>query len=137
MVVDDTIGVEATSDGDVVAHAVADAMLGAAALGDIGDRYPSDDPRWRDADSMAMVGDTVRELGEHGWRVSSADVTVIAEKVRVAPHRQGIRDSVAAALGVPPDRISVKATTTDGLGFTGRGEGIAAMVVVVLEDRPA
>ncbi|HLA66596.1 MAG TPA: 2-C-methyl-D-erythritol 2,4-cyclodiphosphate synthase [Acidimicrobiia bacterium] len=134
VVVDDTIGVEATSDGDVVAHAVADAMLGAAALGDIGDRYPSDDPRWRDADSMAMVVEIVAELHDRGFAVSAVDITVVAERIRVAPHRSRIRQSMATALGIAIERISVKATTTDGMGFAGRGEGLAAMVVAVLEE---
>lgn len=134
VVVDESIGVEATSDGDVVAHAVIDAVLGAAAMGDIGERYPSDDPRWQGADSMVMLTDIVGEANARGFWVSAADVTVIAEQVRVAPHRQRIRHALAAALGVEVGRVSVKATTTDGLGFTGRGEGLAAMAVVVVEE---
>ncbi len=132
VVVDETRGVAATSDGDVVAHAIVDALLGAAALGDIGERHPSSDPRSQGADSMGMVRAAVAEIAALGFRVESLDVTVIAEDVRVAPHREQIRAGLAAALGVDPDRVSVKATTTDGLGFTGRGEGLAATAAVVL-----
>ena len=132
--VEDAFGVEATSDGDVVAHAVIDAILGAAALGDLGERYPSDDPRWRDADSMSLLGDTVTDVGGRGFRVSAVDVTVVAEQIRVAPHRERIRQGLAEVLGIDVSRVSVKATTTDGRGFTGRAEGLAAMAVAVLEE---
>jgi 2-C-methyl-D-erythritol 2,4-cyclodiphosphate synthase len=134
VVVDESIGVEATSDGDVVAHALIDAILGAAAMGDIGDRHPSDDPRWIRADSMAMLAGTVADAAAQGFRVTAVDVTVVAERVRVAPHRQAIRAALGAALGVEIGRVSVKATTTDGMGFTGRGEGLAAVAVVVVEE---
>jgi 2-C-methyl-D-erythritol 2,4-cyclodiphosphate synthase len=130
--VDETRGVAATSDGDVVAHAVIDALLGAAALGDIGERHPASDPRSQGADSMGMLRAAVAEVAAAGFRVESLDVTVIVEEIRVAPHRDRIRASLAAALGVAIDRVSVKATTTDGLGFTGRDEGLAAMAAVVL-----
>ena len=125
-------GVEATSDGDVLAHAVADALVGAAALGDLGLLFPSHDPRWQGADSMALLGEVVALVGAAGYRVGSIDVTVIAEKVRVAPHREEIRRNLASVLGIGITAVSVKATTTDGLGFLGRGEGLAAMAVVVL-----
>jgi 2-C-methyl-D-erythritol 2,4-cyclodiphosphate synthase len=125
-------GVEATSDGDVAAHAVADALLGAAALGDIGDLFPSADPQWHDADSMVLLTDVVRRLASAGFVVTSIDVTVIAETVRIAPHREAIRSSLAGVLGIPLDSVSCKATTTDGMGFIGRDEGIAAVAVVTL-----
>jgi 2-C-methyl-D-erythritol 2,4-cyclodiphosphate synthase len=131
VVVDESRGVAATSDGDVVAHAVVDALLGAAALGDIGERHPEADSAG--ADSMGMVREAVAEIAALGFRVESLDVTVVAQDVRIAPHRDAIRGSLADALGADRDAVSVKATTTDGMGFTGRGEGLAAMAAVVLD----
>lgn len=125
-------GVSATSDGDVLAHAVTDAVLGAAALGDIGDHFPSDDPDSVGADSMSMLRKTAALALATGWNVVHLDVTVVAEEVRVSPHKEAIRDELAAALGVSSEAVSVKATTTDGLGFIGRGEGIASVAVVTL-----
>ena len=130
--VDAARGVEATSDGDVLAHAVADALLGAAALGDLGALFPSDDPRWRGADSMALLAEVMARVAAAGYRVASLDATVIAERVRVAPHREAIRQRLAGALGMDAATVSVKATSTDGLGFLGRDEGLAAVVVAVL-----
>ncbi len=130
--VDPTRGVAATSDGDVVAHAVADAVLGAAALGDLGDHFPSSDPQWLDADSMEMLARAVALVGDHGYTVTSVDVTVLAERVRVAPHRAAMRSNLAVRLGVEEAAVSVKATTTDGLGWLGADEGIAATAVVLL-----
>ena len=134
VVVDESRGVEATSDGDVLAHAVADALLGAAALGDLGALFPSSDPRWRGADSMTLLAAVVGRLPAAGWRVSSLDATVIAEKVRVSPHREAIRRRLAEVLEVEVDRVSVKATSTDGLGLLGRDEGLAAVAVAVLAE---
>jgi 2-C-methyl-D-erythritol 2,4-cyclodiphosphate synthase len=132
--VDEGRGVVATSDGDVVAHAVVDALLGACVLGDIGSRYPSEDPGSAGADSMSMLR-AVHEAGRSsGWSPTHVDVTVIAEQVRVAPHRDAIRSGLAGALGLTDDRVSVKATTTDGLGLIGSGEGIAAVAVVTVEQ---
>lgn len=131
--VDETMGVEATSDGDVVAHALVDAILGAKAGGDIGELYPSGDPMSRDADSMRILAETVADAAREGLIVASVDVTVVAQHVRVSSHRDAIRRRLAAVLGVDVDRVSVKATTTDTMGFTGRGEGLAAMAVAVLE----
>jgi 2-C-methyl-D-erythritol 2,4-cyclodiphosphate synthase len=116
VVVDEARGVAATSDGDVVAHAVTDAVLGAAALGDMGDHFPSSDTRWRDADSMELLARAVALAGDHGFAVASVDVTVLAERVRIAPHRAAMRANLAARLGVEVTAVSVKATTTDGLG---------------------
>jgi len=126
-------GVSATSDGDVLAHAVTDAVLGAAVMGDIGDHFPSDDPESAGADSMAMLRKAATLALASGWKVAHVDATVVAEGVRVAPHRDAIRDELAGALGASREAVSVKATTTDGLGFTGRGEGIASLAVVTLE----
>lgn len=131
----DRRGVAATSDGDVVAHAVADAILGAAALGDLGDLFPSDDPRWLDADSMLLLGTVVQRLDGLALHPSNVDVTVVAQDVRVSPHRQEMRARLAAVLQLPIERVSVKATTTDHMGFTGRGEGIAAIAIVTLTTR--
>jgi len=126
-------GVEATSDGDVVAHAVADALLGAVALGDLGELFPSSDPQWEGADSMVLLGDVAGRVTAMGFVVSSVDVTVVAQSIRVSPHRDAIRRALASAIGIALDGVSCKATTTDGLGFIGRDEGIAAVAVVVVD----
>jgi 2-C-methyl-D-erythritol 2,4-cyclodiphosphate synthase len=120
------------SDADVVAHAVIDALLGAAALGDIGTRFGVDDPAVAGADSMRMLAVVATEVTRAGWRVGNLDVTVVAARPRVGPHRDALRDRLAQALGVEPDATSVKATTTDGLGSIGRGEGVAAWASVLL-----
>jgi 2-C-methyl-D-erythritol 2,4-cyclodiphosphate synthase len=135
VVVDRTRGVEATSDGDVLAHAAGDALLGAAALGDLGSLFPSDDPRWEGADSMGLLATVVDMVRSAGWVPIALDTTVILEGTRIAPHREQIRVLLAAALGVSVGAVSVKATTTDGLGLTGSGEGLAAMAVAVLRER--
>ena len=129
---------EGHSDADVVAHAVIDALLGAAGLGDIGTRFGVDDPAMGGADSMLMLLDVVAELRAAGWRPGNIDVTVVAARPRIAPHRDTMRERLAVTLGLAPDAVSVKATTTDGLGSIGRAEGIAAWAValVVADDRP-
>jgi len=132
--VDKNRGVIATSDGDVLAHAVADALLGAAALGDLGILFPSADPRWRGADSMQLLAEVVARVQAAGYRVSSLDATVIAQEMRVAPYREAIRLRLAEVLEVEAAGVSVKATTTDGLGFLGRDEGLAAVAAVVLAE---
>lgn len=135
VVVDEARGVHATSDGDVVAHAVVDSVLGAAGLGDIGQHFPSDDPRWEGADSMAMVRHAAMAAHHAGWYVAGCDVTVIAEKIRISPHRDSMRVSLADRLGVTEiESVSVKATTTDGLGFIGHDEGLAVTAVTVLRS---
>ncbi len=134
VVVDDQRGVEATSDGDVVAHAVADALLGAAGLGDLGELFPSEQPEWQGADSLVLLAEVVRRVAEAGLSVHQVDVTVVAETVRVAPHRPAIRAGLAQTLGLDPAAVAVKATTTDGLGFLGRDEGVAAVAVAVLAE---
>ena len=126
-------GVEATSDGDVALHAVIDAMLGAGALGDLGLHFPSSDPRWHGASSADMVSVAKSLLAGLGLRVVSVDVTVIAQSIRIAPVRDEMRVQIAAMLELDVDSVSVKATSTDGMGFLGRDEGIAATAVVTVE----
>jgi len=126
-------GVEAHSDGDVVIHALCDAIFGALAMGDIGKHFPPSDPQWRDADSRQFLRHAARLMAGQGYRLGNADVTVIAEAPKVGPHAAAMRENLAADLGCGIDRISVKATTSERLGFTGRGEGIAAQACVLLE----
>ena len=125
-------GLVAHSDGDVVLHALADALLGAIAAGDIGQHFPDTDPAWRGADSRALLRRVVAMVGEAGLRVANCDVTVIAAAPRVATHRGAMRANIAADLGVALADVNVKATTTEALGFVGRGEGIAAQATVLL-----
>ena len=132
VVADSDRGVEATSDGDVAAHAVSDALLGAAGLGDMGTHFPSSDGRFAGADSMALLGQVVRLASEAGWRVGNVDVTVVSQSVRVGPLREAMRERLAAVLDVGLDWVSVKATTTDGIGAVGRDEGVAATAVVLI-----
>jgi 2-C-methyl-D-erythritol 2,4-cyclodiphosphate synthase len=126
-------GVVAHSDGDVVIHALCDAIFGALALGDIGRHFPPTDERWRGADSRQFLRHAAALMHEHGYALGNADITVIGEAPKVSPHVQAMREQLAAALGSDIGRISVKATTTEQLGFTGRGEGIAAQACVLLE----
>lgn len=130
VVVDDTRGLEATSDGDAVAHAVSDAVLGAANLGDMGTHFPSSDPRWVDANSLDMLSDVVRMASDVGVEVDFVDVTVVSESVRISDHRREIAAGIARAVGIDPALVSVKATSTDGLGFVGRDEGLAVLATV-------
>lgn len=125
-------GIVAHSDGDVAIHALCDAMLGALALGDIGQHFPPSDERWRGADSRAFLRHCNALIGERGWKVGNADITVICERPKVGPHAQAMRECLSADLGIALDAVSIKATTTETLGFTGRGEGIAAMAVCLL-----
>ena len=125
-------GVLAHSDGDVVIHALCDAMLGALALGDIGVHFPPSDARWKGCDSRVFLRHCQSLLAERGWRVGNADVTVVCERPKVAAHAPAMRANLAADLGIEVDAVSVKATTSEKLGFTGRGEGIAAQAVVLL-----
>ena len=125
-------GVLAHSDGDVVLHALCDAMLGALALGDIGVHFPPSDARWKGADSRVFVRHCNELLRERGWQVGNADVTVVCERPKIGPHAQAMRETIAADLGLGIDAISVKATTSERLGFTGRGEGIAALAACLL-----
>ena len=123
-------GLDGWSDADVLAHAVIDALLGAAGLGDIGEQFPDTDPRFRDANSMELLASVVPLLGARA--VLHTDATVLMERPRLAPHRETMRANLAAALGVLVERVNVKASTGEGMGFVGRGEGVAALAVVTL-----
>ena len=125
-------GVVAHSDGDVAIHALSDAMLGALALGDIGHHFPPSDPRWKGVAGVDLLERVGALLVERGWRVGNADITIVCEQPKVGPHVAAMRATLAAVLGVAHDVVSVKATTTEALGFTGRGEGIAAHAVCLL-----
>ena len=127
--------VVAHSDGDVLIHALCDALLGAAALGDIGRWFPDSDPRYRGADSRDLLREVVRKLDKLEWGVANADLTLVAQVPRVAPHVPVMRKLLAEDLSVAPDAVNVKATTSEGLGFTGRKEGIAAHAVALLVRR--
>jgi 2-C-methyl-D-erythritol 2,4-cyclodiphosphate synthase len=128
-------GVIAHSDGDVAIHALCDAMLGALALGDIGQHFPPNDMRWKDANSRDFLRHCNDLITQHGWAVGNADITIVCERPKIGPHAQAMRECMAADMGVGIDAVSVKATTSEKLGFTGRGEGIAAQAVVLLVQR--
>jgi 2-C-methyl-D-erythritol 2,4-cyclodiphosphate synthase len=125
-------GLAGHSDGDVLAHALTDAVLGAAGMEDIGALFSSDDPSLAGADSVELLREAWRLVHGAGWELVNADVVLIGEEPRLAPHRAAMRARLSAALDVEPDRVAVRATTTDGLGFTGRGEGLAAQAVALL-----
>jgi 2-C-methyl-D-erythritol 2,4-cyclodiphosphate synthase len=125
-------GLAGHSDGDVVAHALVDALLGAAGLGDIGELFPSGDPQWLDASSMRLLQRSYEVVKGAGYELVNADCVLIGEEPRIAPQREAMRARLAGALGVAPDAVSVRATTTDRLGFAGRGEGLAAQAVALL-----
>ncbi|HSL95937.1 MAG TPA: 2-C-methyl-D-erythritol 2,4-cyclodiphosphate synthase [Thermoleophilia bacterium] len=127
-------GLAGHSDADVAAHAVTDALLGAAGLGDIGQLFPDDDEAYRGADSIALLAEVRRRVAAAGWRVVNVDLTVVCEAPRLAPLRGAMAARLAAALGVTPEDVGVKATTTEGMGFAGRGEGIVALAVCLLTD---
>ena len=126
-------GLEGHSDADALLHAVCDAILGALALGDIGKHFPDTDPRYRGIASAELLRRVCVLAARRGRRVGNVDATVVAERPRLAPHVDAMRERIAAVVGVAPDRVGVKATTTEKMGFCGRGEGIAAMAVVLLE----
>ncbi len=128
-------GLDGHSDADVLSHAVIDALLGAAAMGDIGQHFPDTDERFRDADSLDLVRSVVSALDANGFRIVGVDATVMMERPRLSPYRETIREALATALGVGIGHVNVKATTGEGLGFVGRGEGVAALAVASL-DRP-
>lgn len=130
--VDATLGLVGHSDADVLSHAVADALLGAAALGDLGQRFGTDEPELRGADSVRLLTEVVADVAAAGWVVGNVDVTLVAQAPRLAPHRAAMRHGLARALDVETSAVSVKATTTDHLGFLGRTEGIACLAVVLL-----
>lgn len=131
-------GLAGHSDGDVLAHALTDAVLGAAGLEDIGALFPSGDPALAGADSVELLRQAWERVRGLGWELANADVILVGEEPRLAPHRDAMRERLAGALGVEPGRVAVRATTTDGLGFAGRGEGLAAQAVALLRrSQPA
>jgi 2-C-methyl-D-erythritol 2,4-cyclodiphosphate synthase len=125
-------GLAGHSDGDVLAHALTDAVLGAAGMEDIGALFPSGDPALEGADSIELLREAWRRVREAGWELANADVVLVGQEPRLAPHRDAMRARLADALGVEPALVAVRATTTDGLGFTGRREGLAAQAVALL-----
>ncbi len=127
-------GLVGHSDADAVIHAIVDALLGAAALGDIGTHFPSNDPRWKDQPSTVFLSYTHNLLQQHHWQIGNIDTTIVAERPRLSPHILAMREHLAAHLHINLNQISVKATTTDGLGFTGRREGIACYAISLLES---
>jgi len=126
-------GLAGHSDGDVLLHAITDALLGAAGLGDIGEHFPPSDPRWKGAASSLFLEHAAALIRDRGGVIDHVDCTVICEEPKIGPHRLAIRARVAGILGVRESQVSIKATTSDGLGFTGRGDGIAAFASVLLE----
>jgi 2-C-methyl-D-erythritol 2,4-cyclodiphosphate synthase len=131
--ISDRGGLAGHSDADALLHALTDAILGALGAGDIGQYFPSDDPRWKDAGSAVFVREALRLLGERRGSLQNVDATIIAQKPRLAEHRQAIRQSLARLLSLAENQVNIKATTTDHLGFIGRAEGICAMVIVAIE----
>ena len=127
-------GLAGHSDGDVLVHAIIDALLGAASLGDIGSHFPSEEPKYQGASSLSLLEKVCQLLVGSGWQIQNVDATIIAERPRLAPYVEQIRQTVGLSLGLAPERVGIKATTTDGLGFTGRGEGIAAYAVASIES---
>lgn len=130
--VDSTRGVEATSDGDVVAHAVTDALLGSLALGDIGTHFPSSNPEMEGIDSMQILSKAVRQIEDRAHLIHNVDVTVISQSIRIGPHREAMRDRLATTLRIDRSAVSVKATTTDSMGSIGADEGLAVAAVATI-----
>jgi 2-C-methyl-D-erythritol 2,4-cyclodiphosphate synthase len=126
------VGLAGHSDADVLTHAIADALLGAAGLGDIGGLFPDTDPQYAGADSIVLLRTVVAQLVRNGYTIANVDATVVMERPQLAPFRERIRDTLAAALGVGPGDVGVKATTGEGMGFVGRGEGVAALAVATI-----
>jgi len=125
----------AHSDGDVALHALCDALLGAAALGDIGRHFPDSDPSFKGIDSRVLLREVYIKIAERGYSVANVDLTIVAQKPRLAPHIEKMRETIAGDLDVPREAVNVKATTTEGMGFEGRGEGISAYAVALLQKR--
>ena len=128
-----TLGLAGHSDADAVAHAVTDALLGAAAMGDIGMHFPPGEERWRDADSLDLLRRALALIAAQGWTVANVDVTVVCEAPRLAPYIPAMRERLAGALGVEPDAVSIKGKTNEMMGWIGRGEGVAAIAVALLQ----
>jgi 2-C-methyl-D-erythritol 2,4-cyclodiphosphate synthase len=128
------LGLEGHSDADVLTHAVIDALLGAAGLGDIGEHFPDTDERYRDADSLELLAGVVGTVGATGLRIENVDCTIVMERPKLGPHREAIRGRLSAVLGLEAGRVNVKATTGEGIGFVGRGEGVAALAIASLAE---
>ena len=126
------LGLSGHSDGDVLVHAIMDALLGAAGLGDKGVQFPSSDPQYKDISSLTLLEAVARLVGQDGWRISNVDATMLAQKPKLAPYIQTMREQAGKALAIPVDRVGIKVTTTDYMGFVGREEGIAACAVASL-----
>jgi 2-C-methyl-D-erythritol 2,4-cyclodiphosphate synthase len=126
------LGLDGHSDADVLAHAMTDALLGAAGFGDIGEHFPDTDERWRDADSMELLAEVVESVHNAGLQIVNVDCTVVMERPKLAPHRQAIRERLSGTLGLDVGRVNVKASTGEGIGFVGRGEGVAALAIAGL-----
>jgi 2-C-methyl-D-erythritol 2,4-cyclodiphosphate synthase len=131
--IDSELGLDGHSDADVLTHAVIDALLGAAGLGDIGQHFPDTDVRWRDADSADLLSEVCSLLEDHGWTIGHLDATVICQAPKLSPYRDRMRTCLAATVGLRPLEVNLKFTTNEGIGFLGRGEGIAALAVATLE----
>lgn len=129
------VGLDGHSDADVLAHAIADGLLGAARLGDIGKLFPPDDPAYKDADSLVLLGRVAQEVEKAGFSIVDVDSVIAAQAPKMSPHRQQMRENLAAAMGISVENVGVKATTTEGLGFEGRGEGISASAVCLLQRK--
>jgi 2-C-methyl-D-erythritol 2,4-cyclodiphosphate synthase len=129
------LGLEGHSDADVLTHAVIDALLGAAGMGDIGEHFPDIDERWRDADSLELLGSVVATVNAAGLKIVNVDCTVVMERPKLGAHREEIRVRLAQVLGLEEKRVNVKATTGEGIGFVGRGEGVAALAIAGLDER--
>ncbi|MGC8660295.1 MAG: 2-C-methyl-D-erythritol 2,4-cyclodiphosphate synthase [Desulfomonilaceae bacterium] len=135
--IDYPYGLEGHSDADVIVHAVIDALLGAAGLGDIGMRFPDTDPKYKGVSSLKLLIDVMTEIHSLGFRISNADVTLLAQKPKIGPYREQMVKTLAWGMEIDKNRVNIKATTTEHLGFVGRCEGIAAAAVVLLEETPA
>ena len=135
MTLEHPVGTAGHSDGDVLLHALADALLGACALGDIGQHFPDTDPRWKGADSSDLCRSVAAMVATAGFEIVNADVTVVAQAPKIGPHREALRRSIAGVLALPVERVSVKAKTSEGLGDIGAGEAVACHAVVLLEER--
>ena len=127
-------GLNGWSDADVLSHAIIDGLLGAAALGDIGSHFPPGEPQYKDISSLALLKEVRDKLEEHGWQVNNVDATIIAESPRLGDFIEGMRQQLSQTLGIDPSRVSVKASTSAGLGFVGQGEGIVALAIAMIED---
>ncbi len=127
-------GLSGHSDADVLTHAICDALLGALGLGDIGSHFPDSDPKWKDVSSLTLLEETLAKMNDAKYDIQNIDSTVVCEKPRISPHIRAIKEKLSAITGLEPGSLGIKATTTDGMGFTGRGEGIAAYAVVIIKS---